>query len=77
MNISVYPNPVKDNLVIHNFSETAVLKLYDLGGRLVKQHFIWANTTQEIPVSDLKNGLYLLKIQNEKGVMIKKIVIEK
>ena len=77
LNITVYPNPAKNNLIIHNFSETAVLKLYELNGRLVKQQLIPGNTRVQIHTGDLKNGLYLINMRNEKGVMTKKVVIEK
>jgi len=33
-------------------------------------------TLIQIPVGRLRNGIYLLRIENEKGVMTKKIVID-
>ena len=73
--IAIYPNPAKGMLTIQNYSGVASLKLYDLTGRLIKQRSIGRNTAQQIPVSDLKNGLYLISIQTEKGILTKKIVI--
>jgi hypothetical protein len=52
------------------------LKLYDASGRLVKQQQINGKTIQQITVGYLKNGLYLLKIENATGVTTKKIVIQ-
>ena len=43
---------------------------------MVKQVSIGANTVNQIPVGQLKNGLYLLRIQSEDGVVTKKIVID-
>jgi glucose/arabinose dehydrogenase len=77
MNISIYPNPVKDKLIIHNYSEAGVMKLYDLNGKLLKEQFVTANAIKQIAVGNLKNGMYILKIQNEKGTVIKKIFVEK
>jgi glucose/arabinose dehydrogenase len=77
MNISIYPNPVKNNLIIHNYSETGVMTLYDLNGKLLREQIVVANAVQQIAVGNLKNGMYLLKIQNEKGTVIKKIFVEK
>ncbi len=74
--ILVYPNPAKGNLAVNNYSTAATLKFYDAAGRMVKQVSIGANTFNQIPVGRLKNGLYLLRIENEKGVMTKKIVID-
>ena len=74
--IAVYPNPAKGNLIIQNNSGAATLKLYDVAGRLVKQISINASTVHQIPVGYLRNGLYLIRIENEKGVMTKKVVID-
>ena len=74
--IMIYPNPAKGNFVIDNFSEAATLKLYDLAGRLVKQLPVAPNTLKQIPVGNLRNGLYLVRIENENGVITKKILIQ-
>jgi len=76
MGINVYPNPVKDILNVRVNSEPATLKLYDAGGRLVKQQQMNGKTMQQITVGYLKNGLYLLKIENATGVTTKKIIIQ-
>jgi hypothetical protein len=73
--ILIYPNPVKENLVIQNYSGAATARFYDAAGMMVKQLSIGANSINQIPVGRLKNGLYLIKIENEQGVMTKKIVI--
>ena len=73
--ILIYPNPVKENLVVQNYSGAATIRFYDAAGRMVKQLSIGANSINQIAVGRLKNGLYLIRIENEKGVMTKKIVI--
>jgi len=75
MGINIYPNPVRDILNVHINAEPATLKLYDASGRLVKQQQISGKTVQQVPVGYLRNGLYLLKIENTKGVTTRKIVI--
>lgn len=74
--IAIYPNPVKGMLMIHNSSGVATLKVYDLKGRLVKQRSLGGNSVEQIPVRDLKNGLYLIQVQNDKETVTKKILIE-
>lgn len=54
--IAVYPNPTHDLLIVQG-AETQTLRVFDLQGRIVKEA-----TTNEIPVSDLANGTYLLQI---------------
>lgn len=76
MGVNVYPNPVKDILNVRTNSGPATLKLYDASGRLVRQQQISGKTVQQVPVDYLKNGLYLLKIENTTGSTTKKIVIQ-
>jgi glucose/arabinose dehydrogenase len=76
-NITIYPNPVKNILIIQNSSESGPMKIFDLSGRLVKESFITDHSSQQIPVDDLIDGLYIIRIQNEKGVLTKKFVLKK
>ena len=74
--VMVYPNPAKENLIIYNHAEAATIKFYDLSGRMVKHLSVGVNTLKQIPVGNLRNGLYLIRIENEKGVITKKVLIE-
>ena len=74
--IMIYPNPAKGSFIVQNYSGATTLKLYDLAGRLVKQLPLGATGFKQIPVGKLSNGLYLIRIENEKGVITKKILIE-
>ena len=76
MDINVYPNPAKNVLHVVSNAGLGTLKLYDPGGRLVKQQQINGKTVQQIAVGHLKDGLYLLKIENATGVTTKKIVVQ-
>jgi len=75
-NITTYPNPVTDQLHITNALNSLgeiQLSIIDINGRLVKSV---ANATinSTIDVSDLARGNYMLKIDTEKGAIIKKII---
>jgi len=74
--VNVYPNPVKNVLHVVTNVGPATLKLYDASGRLVKQQQMNGKTVQQITVGYLKNGIYLLKIENPAAVTTKKIVIQ-
>jgi len=76
MGVNVYPNPVKNVLHVVTNVGPATLKLYDASGRLVKQQQMNGKTVQQITVGYLKNGIYLLKIENPAAVTTKKIVIQ-
>jgi len=60
-NVFIYPNPVKDKLAIRNNSESVVVEIYDLSGKLIKKSSVRANVTQQLDVSDLRNGMYIQK----------------
>jgi hypothetical protein len=60
-----YPNPAKDILVIKNIQGTADLSIWSMEGQLIKTIHL-ENSSNEINVSDLPGGMYILKIQNNK-----------
>lgn len=72
--LNVYPNPAHNDLMVEVNSGThAIATLTDLFGRvLVTTPFI-SNT--DIPVKNLNNGLYLLKVKTEEKELVKKIII--
>lgn len=65
--ISVYPNPVVDILMINSNFETAYL--YNLNGERVA-----IATQRTMDVIDLENGVYILKVKTENGLGIVKII---
>lgn len=77
-----YPNPVREKLTIQFAAtkpEKLTIELTDVMGRVVKNIFagpVSGNYHQELPVSDLAKGLYLLKISSSETVQTKRIVIE-
>ncbi|MGB0932879.1 MAG: GEVED domain-containing protein [Lishizhenia sp.] len=65
--VRVFPNPVTDILFIE-VSDFNYAELYDFKGRLVKRTY-----ANQINIEDLSNGIYSLKIANNKQVFITKI----
>ncbi len=78
--MNVYPNPVSDNIYINinSSSESRVyVNLYRIDGKLIKNTLIdvkEANTLIRIPVSDIKKGLYILKVQGKQINFTTKVV---
>ncbi|NQV01339.1 MAG: T9SS type A sorting domain-containing protein [Bacteroidia bacterium] len=73
--IRVYPNPSAGNIYIHG-ADHASVSVYSATGVQVKG--IDNFTTTVLNLSDLTEGVYMLRIQKENGTMIqKKIVIVK
>ena len=74
MNVSLYPNPVKDFLYVDGEN----IKQYDifsLDGRLLKSTNIIDNETV-IYFGDLKSGVYMLRLTDDKGSVTRRIVKE-
>ncbi|WP_026777111.1 Ig-like domain-containing protein [Polaribacter sp. Hel_I_88] len=70
--VLIYPNPTKDqlNVIIPNSIELNSTLLFDINGRLVKS---FKSVYKHISLADVKAGIYLLKIETSKGILIKKI----
>ena len=72
---SIYPNPTNNYININ--SKTAVLSasILDFNGRLIKKlNFTNNNLSIKIETNFLVKGMYLLKLESEKGVYFKKII---
>lgn len=57
--ISMFPNPTSNALYLNNCSENAIITVFDLAG---KQMINQVNANNQIDVSSLKNGIYLIQI---------------
>ena len=56
--ISVYPNPVKDELFIQGVSNTLKVSIYNVLGKLVFSE----TTSSELDLESLQSGVYIVKI---------------
>jgi hypothetical protein len=76
-------NPGKGNLqlITHNIlKQRALVEIISSGGEICYKEstYLSDNNTYEIQINHLKNGLYILKITGEKGLMFtEKVVIQK
>jgi len=75
--VSVYPNPTNGILNITSYSDANVQILDITGKEVLLQTTVNASKTQQINVSDLVNGVYILKVYNNDFVSIKKVVLNK
>ena len=72
----IFPNPAKDVLNIVSDSEIISYELYDALGRLLINKTEVANTESIVNVSSLKHGIYMLKLNTQKGTGTFKLIIE-
>lgn len=69
-----YPNPTSDLLSIENVPSGLIqLQLFDIGGKLIKSSSFEGNYIFD--VSNVKSGLYFLKIYNGMQSVTKKLIV--
>lgn len=66
----LYPIPTKGKLFVEGVNPTTY-GIYDLSGRLVLEGDVLQNS---IDVTSINNGLYILKAQTEKGLLMQKFL---
>jgi hypothetical protein len=62
--IKMYPNPVNSILVLENIPEKTEASVWSADGKHIKNFQLMKNTNQ-LDVTNLPNGFYILKIQND------------
>jgi len=77
---NIYPNPASKQLTLSfpefNTKNKAIATLYNLSGQqLLQQNITQSNT--EIDVHSLSNGIYFLKLNTNKGIIMKKFVVSR
>ena len=77
--VSIYPNPVKDNLNINinDFYGEVSVKIIDVNGReVLNQTIANFNASNTLNVSTFSSGIYILKLQGENLNHTEKIILE-
>jgi len=72
--ISIYPNPVSDNLTIKADKVIDNIELYDCTGKLALKSIV---NTHEFTLSfnDMKHGIYYLKVQTANEIISKTVIM--
>lgn len=72
--VDVYPNPTRTILNV-KVSQNATVQMFDMTGKLVIEiPALNANDVQQINIENLPDGVYTMKVFNEKGTDIIKVV---
>ena len=64
VDISIYPNPVKDYIIIENSKTISNVSIYNLNGQLIKNIILVGVGKQFIVTDFLKTGTYVLEIES-------------
>lgn len=75
--LTIYPNPVSNEMNIRsgNFQYNKI-EIIDIMGKTVLCRLTASEPELVIPI-DLSNGMYIVKISNDKQFQLKKILINK
>ena len=73
-NISVFPNPANSEITVENARESKIL-IFNIIGQIVYTGFI-ENSKQNIIISNLLSGQYLIQLTDANGYRINKIFIK-
>jgi uncharacterized repeat protein (TIGR03803 family) len=76
-NINIYPNPANDILTVEGTEliKETILSVYNLQGQLLLKQTV-KQAKEEINISGLAKGIYLLKVSNRENIKVKKFVKE-
>lgn len=76
--LSIYPNPAKDyfNLISSSPEDLkgARLSIVDLSGQVLLKQSLFADGNQQISISSLVRGMYIIKIVKTTGVVTRKLL---
>ena len=71
--ISLMPNPVNDVLQIKGNKQIQTVVILDNVGRTLKEYSV-NNTDYKIDMSELKTGIYFIKIKTDNSVYLDKVI---
>ncbi|MDR2237596.1 MAG: T9SS type A sorting domain-containing protein [Chryseobacterium sp.] len=72
--LKIYPNPFSDVIGISEMEKVKSISVIDVSGRMIRTI---ENISSEINLSDLKTGLYILKVQYKDGTNSSHKIIKK
>ncbi|MEO6820349.1 MAG: T9SS type A sorting domain-containing protein, partial [Ginsengibacter sp.] len=72
--ITIYPNPAIDFIQIDGVVEGVSIEINDAGGKLVKR--ILSNASNRYSLSDLRKGIYFIKILDKEYTTVSKLIIQ-
>lgn len=64
--VNIYPNPASENLQIANCRNNSIISIYNIYGQQIANYKTVSNR-ENLDISGLKSGIYLIKIQQENG----------
>lgn len=74
--IQTYPNPANETIIVKTRENLKEISIFQLDGKKIKHYENLASTECLISVNYLENGVYIMKIITESGVVLNKKIIK-
>ncbi|MES2382128.1 MAG: FG-GAP-like repeat-containing protein [Bacteroidota bacterium] len=75
--LEMYPNPAKDYVTLQVSGATEwQYKVYNTNGTVVLANEVTNNNTTQVDMNSLPKGIYFVKVEMNKQVFVKKLVVE-
>lgn len=73
--LALYPNPTVDKFMLNNSKSVSKIEIYNIAGKKMKAFKVTPG--MEYPVEDLRNGLYLVRLLDNKEKVVKVVRLSK
>lgn len=74
--IKIFPNPTKENFILHVIDAADELQIYNLLGEIIFETSLMGSTTRIINISQYPRGIYFIKVKTDRGLAVRKIIKE-
>ena len=72
--LSIYPNPAKNSINFKDLHKINLIKIFNISGQLIEEI---SNQIETKDISNLKEGIYVININDKRGVKNIKLIIKK
>jgi Secretion system C-terminal sorting domain/Carbohydrate binding domain len=72
--INIYPNPASDYLIINNISDFKYIDIQNLSGITIFSFACSGEKSVSIPVSDLPNGIYVIRLNGAGKIIARRFI---
>ncbi len=77
-NVEIFPNPAREAFYVKvsgSFPQVYCISIHYPDGRVLYEKQYNAVLSNPVPLNHLESGIYLVKVQSEKGTILKKLIV--
>jgi xyloglucan-specific exo-beta-1,4-glucanase len=72
--VDLFPNPTKNSFSVRSLNSIEEISIYNTAGQQIREVSYTIN--QEIDISDLANGIYIVKVKTSEAILLKRMIKE-